>query len=430
MFKEIAEAINIITSKERLKQVLTTRLYSNALYLMLDTLVIGLMGFVFWMVVARFYTDADVGFGSAIISALFVIALLSLVGLDFSLIRFLPNTDKPQELINTCFTLGGLISLAAAGIFVAGLDLWSPALGFIKGNAIFLSAFIIFTLLWTLSNLIDFTFIAKRRAEFTLSKNSIYSVLRIPLSILLVTFFHSFGIVASLGLAIAVAIAISLFFFLPKVQSLYKLVPTLNLNLTKGVWRYSSGSYLVSLFSNAPTLVLPLIVVNRLGAESNAYFYITWMIAYLLFAIPITISQSLFAEGSHFGDKLQENIGKSLKFTFVLLVPAVVLCVLVGKWLLLLFGESYSVNALHLLQILAISSLPLSINYIYTGVLRVKDRLKELAVIWGFISVTVLLVSYLVIPATGITGIGYVWLGTNCVVAVYSLIALLVTSRH
>lgn len=384
----------------------------------------ALLGFFFWVVVARFYTEAEVGYSSAIISAIGLVATLGLVGLDTSLIRFLPQAEKPQELINSCFTLTSLISLVIAGIFVAGVEFWSPALAFIKDDAIFSAVFIIIAPLWALSFLIDPTFIAKRRAGFVLSKNTIFSVLRIPLPILFVPFFHSFGIVASWGIALGIPLAVSLFLFLPKVQNAYKPVPILNLSLIKGMWQYSGGNYLASLFSSTPALILPLLVVNLLGTENNAYFYIAWMIAGFLGIMPMAVSQSLFAEGSHFEDKLRENVIKSVKFTFLLLIPAVILLVLVGKWLLLAFGEGYSVNALHLLWVLCLSSLPSGINYIYTSVLRVTGRIKELMAIWGFIAIATLVVSYLVMPSTGIIGIGYAWLGAQAVIALYVISSL------
>ena len=171
----------------------------------------------------------------------------------------------------------------------------------------------------------------------------------------------------------------------------------------------------------APFMLLPIIVVNLLGAEQNAYFYIAWMIATLLFHISTAISLSLLAEGSHFEDKLKENTIKSLKFVFLSLIPAIVIIILIGKWLLLVFGQSYSTNALYLLWVLAISSLPVSISFIYTSILRVTKRIKELVIIWGFIALVVLGVSYLIIPSIGIIGIGYTWLGTHCLVAIYAI---------
>jgi len=419
-FKVIADAVDIVTSREKLKQTATTPLYSNAFYLMLNTAITSLLGFFFWMIVARFYTEAEVGFSSAIISAISLLAIISLVGLNVSLVRFLPHADKPQELINSCYTLSGLISLVVAGICVAGVGFWSPALAFVRQNAVFTAAFVVFALLWTLSSLVDSTFVARRRAGFVLSKNTIYSVLKLPLPILFVPFFHTFGIVASWGIAITVALAVSIFLFLPKVQDSYKPVPTLKLSLFKDMWRYSGGNYLANLFMACPA-ILPLMVVNILSAEQNAYFYIGWMMAGLLSAIPGAISTSLFAEGSHFEDKLKENVTRSLKFTYLLLVPAVIVLILVGKWLLLAFGQSYSANALHLLWVLSLSSLPLALSYIYTGILLVMGRIKELIAIWGFIALGTLLASYLVMPVTGIIGIGYAWLGAQTIVAIYVL---------
>lgn len=420
-FKVVAEAIGIITSREKLKQFVAIPLYSNAFYLMLNTGVMALFGFFFWVVVARFYTETEVGLGSAIIAAMSLLSIISLVGLNISLVRFLPHSDKPQDLINSCYTLGGLVSLAVAGIFLAGLGFWSPALVFVTKNAIFASAFIVFTMLWTVQSLVNHTFIAQRRAGFVLSKNTIFSVLKLAFPVLFVLFFHTFGIVASWGIAMAVALAVSIFMFLPKVQDFYKPVPTLKINLLKDMWRYSSGNYLANLFSTCLPFILPLMVVNLLGAQQNAYFYVGWMIANLLFAIPFAVSQSLFAEGSHFEDKLKENVTKSLKFTYLLLVPAVIVLILVGKWVLLAFGQSYSANALHLLWVLNVSSLPLALTHIYSGILRVTGRIKELMAIWGFVALVVVLVSYLIMPVTGIIGIGYAWLGAQTIVAVYIL---------
>jgi len=384
----------------------------------------ALLGFVFWVVVARFYTEAEVGYSSAIIAASSFIAIVGLVGLDASLIRFLPRSEKPQQLINSSFTLATLISLIAAGIFVASVDFWSPTLDFIKGNIIFSVVFIIITPLWALSCLVGSTFVAKRRAGFVLSTNVITSLIRIPLPVLFVLFFHSFGIVTSWGIALGIAMAVSLFLFLPRVQKHYKPLPTLKLDLLKSVWKYSSGNYLASLLTAAPATVLPIIVVNLLGPEQNAYFYIAWMMAAVLFSIPLGIAQSLFAEGSHFNDGLKEQVTKSLKFNFLLIIPAAVFIILLGKWLLLVFGQSYSQNALTLLRILAISSLPLSINYIYISVLRVNYRIKELVTIWGFIAVAMLVISYLVMPITGIMGTGYVWLGIHSAASIYSYLSL------
>jgi Polysaccharide biosynthesis protein. len=64
---------------------------------MLNIAVMALCGFFFWMVVARFYTEAEVGYSSAIISAISLLALISMVGLNTSLIRFLSHAENHRS---------------------------------------------------------------------------------------------------------------------------------------------------------------------------------------------------------------------------------------------------------------------------------------------------------------------------------------------
>ena len=84
------------------------------------------LGFFFWMVVARYYTEYEVGVGAAILSAIRLLALFSTLGLDIALIRFLSKAKKPVEMINSSFAISGVVALVLSGIFIAGIDLWSP----------------------------------------------------------------------------------------------------------------------------------------------------------------------------------------------------------------------------------------------------------------------------------------------------------------
>ena len=414
----ISKAVDKIGSRLGLGPIMSSTLYRNALYLMINTVVTALLGFFFWMVVARFYSETEVGYGSAAISAINLLALLSIVGLNLSVIRFLPQVGEPRKLINSSFTLSGLISLFTATIFIAVVNYWSPALSFVKQNALFYLTMVIVVILSTLSNLMDSVFVARRSAGFMLSKNVIVSFLRIPVVIALSIFLHTFGVVASWGIALGIAFAISVFLFLPRLEVGYKPVPTLSTGQFKNMWHYSAGSYLATLLEKAPTMILPLMVLNLLGTESNAYFYIAWMIATVLSAIPGSVSRSLFAEGSHSVENFKENVTRSIKFAYLLLVPAAVVLIAVARWLLLLFGPGYSTNALVLLWLLILANLPRVINNVYSGILRVQGRLKEMVLIRGFVAVAVLIVTFFCISDYGILAIGYVWLGVQIIVSI------------
>ena len=85
------------------------------------------------------------------------------------------------------------------------------------------------------------------------------------------------------------------------------------------------------------------------------------------------------------------------------------------------FGEQ---RASHSRRILCVSSLFVGINNIYTTTLRVEDRMKELSLVSGFVTFGALLGSYLVMPETGMVGIGYVWLAVNVMVSIYAILVM------
>src|SRR5664280_2431914 len=55
---------------------------------------------------------------------------------------------------------------------------------------------------------------------------------------------------------------------------------------------YITGNYLVNLLDIFPPLVIPLIIVNRLGAAAAAYYYLAFMLVNLLNSASFAIAQS------------------------------------------------------------------------------------------------------------------------------------------
>jgi O-antigen/teichoic acid export membrane protein len=392
--------------------------YSNAVYLMITSAVNALVGFAFWLIAARFYSPTDIGLASAAIAGAAMLAMLANLGLGHGLIRFLPHSGKDAgSLINSCFTLGSLTSVVLALIFLGGLGFWSPALLFIKQNPVYLIAFLLFGLASTLSGLTGETFIAERRAGFVLAGGLIFNLLRLPLVILLAAFFHAFGIFASLTIALGVALLFNVFFFLPRAQPGYRPFFAVNRKVVNEILHFSFANYLSVLLWAAPGLVLPIMVVNLLGAELNAYFYIAWAVGGVLGVIPGAASTSLFAEGSYEQERLGINIWRSLKMVLLLLVPVVMLVLVFADELLLLFGIAYAENATTLVRILAIGSLPLAINIVYLAIKRVEKKLKVILSLTAFVAIVTLGLTYLLLPHLGINGAGIAWLISQAVIA-------------
>jgi len=90
-------------NQEELEEYLRDPLYKNSFFIMLTSISNAGFGFIFWMLAVRFYSTADIGLASAIISTMGLIFMLSLLGFDISLVRFLPERED-KKLINSCLT--------------------------------------------------------------------------------------------------------------------------------------------------------------------------------------------------------------------------------------------------------------------------------------------------------------------------------------
>ena len=406
----------------RTRETLRSSLYTNAMYLILAQATMAGLGFFFWVIVARYYTEAELGYSSAIISTIGLVALTGHIGLDSFLVRFLAGAENPRRLFNTCLTYAGLATGVAAIIGVAGMPLWSPRLAFVSTQPVFFAAFVCFAVVNTLSGLCSSGFIAGRQAKYLLLKDALFSGTKLFLPLLFVQHFHAFGVVASVGLAATVGLLASLLLFIPRVLPGYVPVPTFGAKLVRRAWGFSGMSYGISLIAAAPRFIMPLIVINVLGPEENAYFYVAWAIATLLFAIPTSMGQSLFAEGSHDKRKLGRDIRRATMLSGLLLVPAILFVWLLGDVVLLAFGGSYSERSIELLRILALVGLPMTFERIYFTVLRIRGRLRELTIWRTVLSVVLLSACALLIPSGGLKVIGWVWLATHGAAAAAILI--------
>jgi O-antigen/teichoic acid export membrane protein len=417
LFKFFRDVLVTFTSAEKIKSLIGIPLYSNAILLLLGNLLTAGCGFVFWIIVARFYTPDAVGTASAALSAVSLLATIANLGLGYGLIRFLPGAGSDaRAMINSCLMIGAISSIITAVIFIVGIDLWSPGLSVIRETPYYLLTFILFTLLYTTMTITDYIHVGSRKANIVLGRNIIYNLLRIPLPIFLAGVFHSFGIFSSWVMAMLASLIVSLM-LLKVSQPAYRPALSIDKKITGRIIGYSFVNYLSAMFWAIPSMVFPLLVINILGAETNAYFYIAWAVGIIISGIPTAMATSLFAEGSHDEQSLWLNVKRSLRAMALLMIPVVAIVTVFADKILWLFGNTYPENASTLLRIVALSSLPLAINIIYLFVKRVQ---KDTKIIVGLPTVIMILgigLAYLMMKEMSIDGVGYAWLLSQTVVA-------------
>jgi len=387
---------------KELKMHLKDPLYRNSFFLLSNSIIGSVIAFFFWIVAARLYTTEEIGIATALISASSIILILSRLGFDFSIIRFFPIRDK-SDVFNTTIFVTSLFSVLLGIIFVIGIDFFSPNLSVLK-NTIYALFFLFYILLSSVTTYTGQSFLAIRKGNYFFLQNRIAD-LRIFLIFIFVSW-GVFGIYNSFWVSVLLAAAASLFIL----RYQFKLGFTFKKDFFGESLKFSTGNYIASLFSSIPVLILPLLVLNILGVNEAAYYFISFAIASVIFMIPNAVSTSLFVEGSH-GESLKKNVVKSFIMIFMLLIPAVLTTYFFGYVILSFLGKSY-LGSLDLLKLFALSSFFVTIVTVYISVKRVQMDIKNLILVSITTCILILSLSPLFLLKFGIIGIGYVWIIT------------------
>lgn len=389
---------------------------------MISTLTSSFSGFFFWMIVARFYPVYEVGLAAALISTIFLISVLSLMGFDVSLIKYIPEVEDKENLINTCLCTTLLVSLILTSIFIAGLDLWSPYLLILRENLQLLSLFVGFSLILPLQLLqSQGIFVGFRETKYSFYQ-AIITLLRMAIVPFLVVY-GSIGILAPYGLTPLISFFAGLYF----TNKIYPYVPKFKIdkNILQAILHFSGGNYVSRVLETLPSFILPILVINKLGAEINAYFYIAWQISMLVLIFSKSISNSLFAEIVSNKDDKRYLVIKSLKFMSILLLIFIGGTFLFGKYLLMLFGNEYVVNSYPLLCTLVLASVPFSFNTIYVGIMRSKGEYSSAIFVYGVSAFLTLTGSYILIENYSLFGVAYSWLFANMMASLGIMLMLI-----
>lgn len=390
-------------------QIIGDSLYRNSSHIILNTVATSGLGFFFWFIAAKFYAPEEVGLASALISSMVLLTILSSTGFRYGLMRFMPTSKEGEKMLNSCLSMVTIIAFLLALTFYLLRDVVAHVLAPTLEKPWFLLVFTVFTVTSSLTLLLDGAFIAGRAAKYVLFKNTTACAIRIPMPIFIVSL-GGVSIFLAWGFSIAVLFIFFLLFFTSRVEQGYKPRFVIDMDIVRRITRFSMGNHLAGVFAASPGYVLPIMIANMLEPAMAAYFYVSWMIANLLYIVPVGTSYSLLAEASLEEGRTREKTMKSLRFIFALLLPGILVVVLLADRLLLLFGQEYTENAATLLRMLALSSAPLALNRVYITLKNIQKNVKAVVLINGAISLCTLLLSYFLIGYIGLLGAGIGWM--------------------
>lgn len=387
----------------------------NSVFLLISAGFSALLGFVFWSIAAHRYSPSDIGVVTAVIGVASFIVGLSQLGYVSSLIRFMSDFKNKHHLINTVLAIVSLIAIVSSLVFIGISRFVFPKADFISESLFPAIFFLIYVLASAYAGILDGIFIAFRTTQYTLARNIATNATKILAIIIigggLVGLFYSISIAALFGSVVG-------FFLLWKK---YKYIPSRKLTKdVKSMTKFSLVNYLSSGVASAVTALIPILITWKIGSSNAAFYYIAISITTLLNLIPSSIARSLFSESSNKISSLKIQLVKSIKLISLIIIPASIIFIVFGKYILLLFGKEYSESALICLRLLTLTSLISVVNYLGDSVLNIQKRLKMYSFVNIFCAVSTIIFIFPLFKY-GLTGVGLGWLFSEIATALIYL---------
>jgi O-antigen/teichoic acid export membrane protein len=339
------------------------------------------LGFAYWWTAAHLFSPEAVGLASAAVSAMMLLGNVGLMGLGTWLIGELArHPDRAPELTVAVMGIAG--SLASA--LGMGLALLAPRVA--PGLSAFATSpgsVALFSLgvgLYAASLAFDQACVGMLRGRVQLGRNALFALAKL-LALVAVGLWRIGGGGRAIYSTWTAGMAVSLL-----VIAAASAPRGMRLAWRKPQWsalRRIGGSAMLhqalNLALDTPGLLLPLIVTSLLSVRLNAGFYVAWMVASLVFAVPAALGTVLYAIGTAGPDQLAARLRLSLSVSLGVSVAAIGMLALVARPLLQLFGSTYADQATTSLRILACGALPLAIKAHYVTICRVRQHLASAA---------------------------------------------------
>ncbi len=433
MTETVQEQVRPSESKFLPLNAIDVRKLWNSLALILGRFSSSGLGFITWIITARLYATTEVGIASGVVSAMMLCVQLALLGLNSSFVALYPkHREQPSSLLNTTLNIVSLAAILAAVLFLVLSSVMFHELSIVGKDLIYILLFLGMTLFGTVNTFMDHVSIAIRRGDQVLVRNVLFGVITIVFVAVFPLVAHgstSRWIIFAWMLAGLVACtigAVQIFRSIPAYR--YRL--EISASIRSGLAGVSIQNYLLTLAERAPNWILPIIVTEMLSPTDNAHWYTLWMMAWVLYIIPISIGQNLFADVAHQPGSYRQALRYSITTSLLLGTTGALGTILLAHVLLSLLGAGYAAAGTLPLRVLALGVYPAIFIQAYYGICRGKNMLKEAILTGSAAGLTGILAAALVGQRFGLPGMSVAWLATQCLVGGWALIRLVTLSRQ
>jgi O-antigen/teichoic acid export membrane protein len=356
-------------------------LLGTASTLAATTGVTAALGFVYWAVAARLFSQQAVGYGAAAVSAMTLLGTIGMLGLGTVLIGELPRRSSRVGLVAAALLASGFGSLVLGMIFAVLAPNLSERFREISGapgRAVLFAAGVV---LIAVSLVFDQAAVGMMRGGLQLSRNVIFAIaklLMLPVAAVMLHAQVGVGITASwiAGVALSMALlALRLRFVGTPV------VPRPDWAVLRGLGRTALAHNWLNLASTLPLSLIPVLVTVAVSPAANAAFYAAWTLCNFLRIVPTHLGTVLFAVTSGDPRLIARKLRFTLRLSLLIGLPGMLILGMGAHLALGLFGASYARQATFPLKILVISYIPFIPRAHYMAVCRVTGRIPRAAAV-------------------------------------------------
>jgi O-antigen/teichoic acid export membrane protein len=339
----------------------------------------ALLGFAFWAVAARLFSQEAIGYAAASTSAMTLLGTIGMFGMGTFLIAELAKRPGRANLVAASMLTSSLGALLLGSIFVLVAPHMSASLRNADGTVIGALILVAGVMLCAATFVFDQASIALLRGGLQLSRNiALASAKLLVLPAAAYVLHDQFGTGIALSWVVGTAISV-----MPVAIWLRwkgsRVLAKPDWVVLRGMRRTVLTYNWLGLAALAPTLLTPILVTVLVSPVANGAFYAAWMMASMLYLVPANLSTVLFAVASNDPQALARKLRFTLALSLLLGLPGMAVLGLGGSFALGLFGPGYVHEALLPLTLLVIAYLPMIPRTHYIAVARATGKVTQAA---------------------------------------------------
>ena len=262
-------------------------LLRNASSLVATTGVTSAMGFAYWAVAARMFSQEAVGYGSAAVSAMTVLGTIGMFGLGTLLIGELPRRHGTRVgLVSAALLASGIGSVVLGLVFAVVAPSVSGRFGHITGTPDRAALFAVGVALTGVTLVFDQATIGLMRGGLQLSRNVAFTAAKLLLLPAAAIALHDgFGVGIAQSWTAGMAVSLGAMAIWLRFTS-RPILPRPEWGVLRGLGRTVLAHNWLNLAIGIPSSLIPVLVTLVVSPSAGAAFYIAWTLSAFLYVVP------------------------------------------------------------------------------------------------------------------------------------------------